>query len=75
MDIKSEFKKKHGIDLDVVKPFGPRNEESKFTEGTNQVVNGRDKLLEDQYLMRFAIARYFDIDMIVNDLKLHFEWR
>ena len=68
------MKKLHGIDFDTVKDFGPRVE-GPYKAGTSQVVNGRDYYFNDSYILRFLVARYFDLKKVIPELKAHLEWR
>ena len=74
-DIKTELKEKHGIDIGIIKPYGPRVENGIFTKGESKIVNGRDGLFEFQNLVRYGIARHFKMEDIIRDVLTHFEWR
>jgi hypothetical protein len=73
--VKDELRKNHNVDLDVIKPFGPRMPNSIVTEGESPVVSGRDPLWEDFMLLRMIVAYKFDMPNIIKNIMFHFEWR
>ena len=74
--VKDTMKSEHNIDFDTVKNFGPRPAATgPYVAGNQQVVNGRDYWFGDHYILRFLVARYFDIKRVVKELRAHLEWR
>lgn len=73
--VKDELKKRKGIDLDVLKDFGPRVPNGYVVEGSSKVLNGRDPFLRDSDILRFLYGRKFVINDIIDDLYYHLEWR
>ena len=73
--VKDELFKRHGIEIDKLKPFGPRAKSSIVNEGTNKIINGRDYHLHDAILLKFCVARFWDFDKIIPDIIYHLEWR
>ena len=69
------MKTQFNIDFDTVKGFGPRVADGKYTPGTSVVANGRDYWFGDHYILRFLVARYFDVKKVVKELRNHLEWR
>ena len=65
----------HGIGLDEFKLFGPRVPGGKVKPGEAEVVNGRDYHFNDSDILKFLVARQFDIKKVLPDLKYHLEWR
>lgn len=61
-ELKSQMLKRHKIDLNHVKPFGPRGPPGFCRIGTNAVVSGRDLFLHDYELLKFAVARTFNME-------------
>lgn len=73
--LKQTMLERHGIDLDKAKQFGPRIENGVVTEGSSQIINGRDAFLQDSDLLKYLVCRNWNIDLICNDLLYHLEWR
>lgn len=73
--VKDELRKNHNIDLDVIKPFGPRNPNSVVIEGTNPIVSGRDPNWREYKLLKYIVAYKFNMPNIIKNLVYHLEWR
>jgi hypothetical protein len=73
--VKHELRTKHGVDLDLRKPFGPRAPDSTVTEGTQTIVSGADPLWDETMLLKYIVAYKFEMTNIVSNLLYHFEWR
>lgn len=73
--VKDELRMNHNIDLDVVKPYGPRMPNSICTQGENEIVNGRDPQWEEYMLLRYIVAYKFEMPTIIKNILYHFEWR
>ena len=57
LDLKDMLKEKHGIDLNIKKDFGPRNEDSICIVPTGEVENGSDFHLKDSDILRMLVTR------------------
>ena len=73
--LKQEMFKRHGIEMDKFKPLGPRIEDGIVIEGAQKPESGIDMHLHDSILLRFCVARFWDINVITNDLLYHLLWR
>lgn len=73
--LKQELFKRHGIEIDKLKSFGPRAKNSIVNEGSNKIINGRDYHLHDAILLKFCTARFWDFEKIIPDIIYHLEWR
>ena len=73
--VKNAMRSKYKIDLDRVKPYGPKPEDSCFKEGTNEVVSGHDESFGDDNILRFCYGRRWNVEAICSDLIYHLEWR
>ena len=73
--MKNELKKRKGIDLDVLKDFGPRVANGCVVEGSSKVENGRDPFLGDSDILRYLYGRKFIMDDVIDALYYHLEWR
>ena len=60
--VKDQIKKDLKVDLRKLKPFGPRSEDGAVVEGSHEIVNGRDPMLTDAIILKYIVARYFDMD-------------
>ena len=73
-DLKVQLFERYKIDFSDVKSFGPRLE-----TGTHILTNMRDKrrdiLLTERHMLRFAAARYFDMEITVKEVAEHIAWR
>ena len=74
--LKSEMRKRHGIDLTKLKKFGPRPDNSTISEyDAKHIVNGKDIFLNDDHLLRFIVARDLKMEDCVKDMLTHLQWR
>jgi hypothetical protein len=73
--VKDELISQHGIDLNIVKPYGPRMPDGKVTPGENKIVSGRDPMWQEYMLLRMIVAYKFDMPSIIKNLLIHLEWR
>jgi hypothetical protein len=73
--VKNELKDKHGLDLSLLKPYGPREENGRVYEGKSPIVSGRDYHLNDSDILRFSVGRHFVLNDTVSDLIFHLQWR
>ena len=71
VSLKKEMFKRHGVQMDKLKPFGPRNEKSVVIEGAVKPEDGIDMHLHDSTLLRFCVTRFWDFDKIIPDLYIH----
>ena len=67
--------KEKGIDLNKKKSYGPREKDGKVVKGTHKIYDGTDILNNDQMILRFIVAREWNLDLIVECLTTHLEWR
>lgn len=65
----------YGNDMTVLKDFGPRMPESVVTQGQNKIIGGRDIHLTDSHILRYLVARQFDIKKVLPEVLFHLEWR
>jgi hypothetical protein len=63
--------KRHDIDMEKFKPFGPRKEDGIIIEAAEKPASGIDMHLHDSILLRFCVARFWDMNIITNDLLYH----
>ena len=64
-----------GLDLTRQKPYGPRWPGGAVKDGQQQVTNGADLMMTDYMILRFIIAREWNMENIVKDIYRHLEWR
>lgn len=64
-----------GVDLSIVKEYGPRSKDGNVYPGVEPVINGRDRDLKDSEILRFCYGRRFVMKDIIESMKYHFEWR
>ena len=73
--VKDELRLNHNIDLDIIKPFGPRTTNGFVTEGETKVIPGVDPMWEEYMLLKYIVAYKFDMAEIVKNMIYHLEWR
>jgi hypothetical protein len=65
-----------GIDISISKnEYGPREPNGCVIEGNSEIRQGRDYHLTESDLLRFSVARHFNMEAILNELKYHLQWR
>ena len=74
-DVKQLMLEEHGIDLTRQKPFGPRWPGGAVVDGQQKVVNGADVNVTDATILKYIIAREWNMEAIIKDLYRHLEWR
>ena len=65
----------HNIDLESIKTFGPRTKNRYVVEGAGEVRSGKDFFFNDAQILRYLVARGFDLEKVAVDMKYHLEWR
>ena len=73
--VKKELKKRHNIDFDKLKPFGPRKSDGVVEEMSVNMTNGRDINMDDYKILQLLHAKCWKMDDIIHDLYTHMEWR
>jgi hypothetical protein len=75
-DVKDQMLKTYKIDLNKIKPFGPRSKDGYFVEHSNAIRDdGVDADFFDEHILRFCQGRKWKIDQVCKSLIYHFEWR
>lgn len=67
--------KEKGIDLNLKKAYGPRIKGGKVVIGTSEVVKGTDTMFNDHDILKFIVAREWNLEVIIDHLYNHLEWR
>ena len=63
------------IDLENIKTFGPRTQSRYVPEGSSEIRSGKDYFFNDAQILRYLVARDFDLNRVAVDMKYHLEWR
>ena len=61
-EFKVKMKLLHNIDMESRKDFGPRTDNSYVRQGTSEILPGTDFHFSDQLVLRFLVARNFNIN-------------
>ena len=75
-EIKTRMLEKYGIDLDKMKPFGPRQSDGFCRGGLNPAQpGGVDAAWDEDELLRFANGWSYRLEELCVGLYYHLEWR
>ena len=74
-EVKDIVLKENGIDLSIIKDFGPCTDDYQWHPGTMEIINGVDILYDDSIILRYLAAREFDVQRVIKELIPNLEFR